>query len=47
MNIAFSTFLVIATMVGILELYGFFMLFFVLFVDHSNDADYYPNIRDL
>jgi len=47
MNIAFSTFLVISTMVGILEVYGFFMLFFVLFVDYSDDADYYPNIRNL
>jgi hypothetical protein len=35
MNIAFSTFLVIATIVGILELYGFFLLFF----DYSDDAD--------
>ena len=35
MNIAFSTFLVIATIVGILELYGFFLLFF----DYSYDAD--------
>jgi len=47
MNIAFSKFLVIATMVGILELYGFFMLFFVLFVDHSDDADYYPGIKKI
>jgi len=39
MNIAFSTFLVIATIVGILELYGFFLLFFVLFFDYSDDAD--------
>jgi hypothetical protein len=46
MNIAASTFLVIATTVGILEIYGFFLLFFVLFVNHSDDADYYPNIKD-
>ena len=46
MNIAFSTFLVIATTVGILEIYGFFLLLFVLFFDHSYDADYYPNIKD-
>jgi len=44
MNIAFSTFLVIATMVGILELYGFYLLFFVLVFDDNKDADYYPNI---
>jgi hypothetical protein len=35
MNIAFSTFLVIATIVGNLELYGFFLLFF----DYSDDVD--------
>jgi len=46
MNIGISTFLVIATMVGILEIYGFFLLFVVLFVDYSGDADYYPSIKD-
>jgi hypothetical protein len=47
MNIVVSTLLIIASMVGILELYGFFMLLFVLFIDHSDDADYYPNIKYL
>ena len=45
MNIAVSSFLVIATTVGILEIYGFFLLLFVLFFDHSCDADYYPILK--
>ena len=47
MNIAISTFLVIATMVSILELYGFFLLFSVLFIDYNDDADYYIDIKNL
>ena len=43
MNAVVSTFLVIATIVGILEMYGCFMLLLVLFVDYSDDADYYPS----
>jgi len=34
MNIAVSTFLIIATTVGFLELYGFYLLYFVLFIDY-------------
>lgn len=40
MNIGVSIFLVIATMLGILELYGFYLLYLVLLVDYSDDADY-------
>jgi len=45
MTIAFYIFLVIATMVSILEVYGFFMLLLVLFVDYDDDADYYHFIK--
>ena len=47
MNITAITLLVVASMIGILEIYGFFLLFSVLFIDYSNDADYFPNIKDL
>ena len=34
-------------MVGFLELYGFYLLYFVLFIDYNDDEDYYANITNL